>query len=72
VSYIRSNAFSIRPSLQWDGDLNQIKARVKDSIEDMAARWSETEKQECVEATAAAFQGGGGVNSHLSGGQSPH
>lgn len=45
---------------------------MKDSIEDMAARWSETEKQECVDATAAAFQGGGGINSHLSGGQSPH
>ncbi|GAX21090.1 heme oxygenase 1 [Fistulifera solaris] len=57
---------------KWDGDLNQIKARVKESIENMAAHWSEKEKQECVDATAAAFQGGGGVNSHLSGGQSPH
>jgi hypothetical protein len=58
--------------LQWDGDLNQIKDAVKDSIEAMAATWSDIEKKECVDATAAAFRGGGAINSYLSGGQSPH
>jgi heme oxygenase len=57
---------------KWDGDLNEIKARVKGNIEDMVTTWSREEKDRCVEETAAAFRGGGAVNSHLSGGQSPH
>jgi hypothetical protein len=40
---------------------------VKDSIEAMAATWSDKEKKECVDATAAAFQGGGSINGYLSG-----
>lgn len=54
-------------TLQWDGDLNEIKATVKQSIEDMAARWSREEKDECVNATGAAFRGGGMINALLSG-----
>jgi heme oxygenase (biliverdin-producing, ferredoxin) len=50
---------------QWDGDLNVIKDRVKDSIEQMAATWTADEKQQCVDATAAAFAGGGAINSYL-------
>ena len=57
---------------KWDGDLNEIKARVKGDIEDMVAKWSREEKDRCVGETAAAFKGGGAMNSHLSGGQSPH
>jgi len=57
---------------QWDGDLNKIKDAVKESIEAMAATWSPKEKKKCVDATASAFQGGGAINSYLSGGQSPH
>lgn len=57
---------------KWDGDLNQIKGAVKENIEDIVARWSREEKDRCLEETAAAFQGGGGINSHLSGGQSLH
>jgi heme oxygenase len=57
---------------KWDGDLNEIKARVKNDIEEMVAKWSREEKDRCVGETAAAFQGGGALNSHLSGGQSPH
>ena len=57
---------------QWDGDLNEIKGRVKEDIEAMAAAWSQEEKDECVAATADAFRGGGGINAHLSGGYSPH
>ncbi|KAL3924339.1 MAG: hypothetical protein SGILL_001106 [Bacillariaceae sp.] len=57
---------------KWDGDLNEIKARVKGDIEETVAKWSRDEKDRCVSETAAAFQGGGAMNSHLSGGQSPH
>ena len=57
---------------KWDGDLNEIKARVKGDIEDMVAKWSREEKDRCVGETAGAFRGGGALNSHLSGGQSPH
>lgn len=57
---------------KWDGDLNEIKARVKNDIEDTVAKWSREEKDRCVDQTAAAFKGGGAMNSHLSGGQSPH
>ena len=52
---------------QWDGDLNQIKTSVKDNIEAAAAMWNDEQKMECVDATAAAFQGGGGINGYLSG-----
>ena len=44
-----------------------MKETVKQSIEDMAAVWNDEEKKQCVDATAAAFQGGGAINSHLSG-----
>jgi heme oxygenase (biliverdin-producing, ferredoxin) len=57
---------------KWDGDLNEIKARVKAAIEDAVAEWTQEEKGRCIDATAAAFKGGGGLNSYLSGGQSPH
>jgi heme oxygenase len=49
--------------------LNEIKKRVKDDIEAMAAQWSRQEKDECVDATAAAFRGGGMINSYLGGGR---
>lgn len=42
---------------------------MKVSIEAMAAGWNSEEKNECVGATAAAFKGGGAINSHLSGGK---
>jgi hypothetical protein len=64
--------FSFARTKQWDGDLNEIKARVKDSIETMAAGWTLEEKAECVSGTAGAFKFGGAVNSYLSGGRSPH
>ena len=55
--------------LQWDGDLNEIKDAVKANIEAMASTWNADQKKQCVDATAAAFQGGGAINSHLSGAQ---
>jgi heme oxygenase (biliverdin-producing, ferredoxin) len=57
---------------KWDGDLNDIKAKVKANIELMAATWTEEQKQECVDATAMAFRGGGGINSALNGGKAGH
>jgi heme oxygenase len=52
--------------------LNQIKENVKNNIESMAAKWSLEERQECIDATAAAFEGGGAINSYLLGGVNPH
>lgn len=59
---------------QWEGDLNELKATTKQIIEDLAASWSPEERKECVDATAAAFQGGGSLVSLLTGGasSSPH
>ena len=58
---------------KFDGDdLNATKRAVKDDIEDMVSRWTREEKDRCVGETAGAFRGGGSINSHLSGGQSPH
>jgi heme oxygenase (biliverdin-producing, ferredoxin) len=57
---------------KWDGDLNEIKSRVKNDIEGIVATWSRGEKDRCVGETAKAFQGGGAINSHLSGGRSSH
>jgi len=46
-----------------------MKATVKQSIEDMAAQWTDEQKQECVDQTKMAFQGGGSVNAFLAGGR---
>jgi len=52
---------------KWDGDLKKIKTDVKNSIEELAASWSREQKDLCVGATAAAFQGGGMLNAYLMG-----
>lgn len=57
---------------KWDGDINVIKASVKDEIEAMADGWSREEKDMCVNATMDVFRGGGSINAYLSGGASPH
>ena len=57
---------------KWDGDLNDIKNKIKADIEIMAAAWNEEERKQCVDATAMAFRGGGGINSHLNGGKRGH
>ena len=58
--------------VKWDGDLNKIKDKVKNDIEEMVAGWTREQKDRCVGETALAFGLGGAVNSYLSGGQSPH
>ena len=44
-----------------------MKATVKQNIEDMVAQWTDEERKICVDQTAAAFQGGGGINANLAG-----
>jgi len=52
---------------KWDGDLNEIKARVKGTIESMASTWSADERAECVDATADTFRYAGAINKYLAG-----
>lgn len=56
---------------KWGEDVNKLKARVKEQIEVMAKPWSRDERDKCINATAGAFRGGGGLNSYLFRG-SPH
>lgn len=53
---------------KWDSDINELKVTVKNSIEELVATWTREQKDVCVDATAAAFQGGGSLNSYLGGG----
>jgi hypothetical protein len=39
--------------------------RTKNIMESIAATWNEQEKLRCTEATAAAFKGGGDINSYI-------
>jgi len=57
---------------KWDGNLNEIKDRVKNDIEDMVVNWSPEERKRCTDETAAAFRGGGSLNSYLAGGNIRH
>jgi len=50
---------------KWDGNVNKIKGDVKENIERMAAGWSRSEKDQCVDETMEAFRGGGSVNQYL-------
>jgi len=50
---------------KYGEDLPQLKSRTKSIIESIAATWTEKEKQRCAEATAAAFKGGGAINSYI-------
>ena len=52
---------------KWEGDLNEIKAPVKGEIEDMAASWSQEQRDECVGATADTFRYAGAINMYLAG-----
>ena len=52
---------------QWEGDLNEIKARTKGAIETMAASWSNEQRETCVGVTADTFRYAGAINKYLSG-----
>jgi len=58
-------------SIQWGDDVNELKAKVKNQIEEIAKQWTREERDNCVNATAGAFKGGGAINGYLYGG-SPH
>ena len=51
--------------MQWGEDVNDLKARVKDDIEELAKTWSREERDECINATPATFTGGGAINGYL-------
>mmetsp|Transcript_41933 Transcript_41933/g.75562 ORF Transcript_41933/g.75562 Transcript_41933/m.75562 type:complete len:285 (-) Transcript_41933:307-1161(-) len=56
---------------KWGEDVNELKPRVKNLIEEVALQWSREERDKCINATAGAFKGGGAINGYLGGG-SPH
>lgn len=56
---------------KWDENVNELKPRVKAQIEELARQWSREERDNCINATAGAFRGGGAINGYLYGG-SPH
>ena len=43
---------------------------MKNQIEEIAKLWTRTERDECINATANAFKGGGAINGYLHGGNS--
>lgn len=56
---------------KWGDDVNELKAKVKNQIEEIAKQWTREGRDNCVNATAGAFKGGGAINGYLYGG-SPH
>jgi len=56
---------------KWGENVNELKARVKTQIEDLAKPWSREARDKCINATAGAFRGGGSINGYLFRG-SPH
>jgi len=56
---------------KWGENVNELKPRVKTQIEELAKQWSREERDQCINATAGAFKGGGAINGYLYG-RSPH
>ena len=56
---------------KWDDNVNELKDSAKGQIEELAKGWNRKERDSCIDATAAAFMGGGAINGYLYGG-SPH
>ena len=56
---------------KWGENVNELKDKVKGQIEQLATGWNRKERDSCIDATAAAFRGGGAINGYLYGG-SPH
>lgn len=56
---------------KWGENVNELKARVKTQIEELAKPWPREERDKCINATAGAFRGGGAINGYLFRG-SPH
>mmetsp|Transcript_14913 Transcript_14913/g.22980 ORF Transcript_14913/g.22980 Transcript_14913/m.22980 type:complete len:288 (+) Transcript_14913:57-920(+) len=56
---------------KWGENVNGLKDTVKGQIEELAKGWNRQERDSCIDATAAAFMGGGGINGYLYG-RNPH
>ena len=56
---------------KWGENVNELKESVKGQIEQLAKGWDRKERDGCIDATAAAFMGGGAINGYLYGGN-PH
>lgn len=56
---------------KWGENVNELKDSVKGQIEELAKGWDRNKRDSCIDATAAAFMGGGGINGYLYG-RSPH
>jgi len=50
---------------KWGENVNALKPRLKNQIEELALEWSREERDQCINATMGAFQGGGQVNVYL-------
>lgn len=53
---------------KWGENVNELKDSVKGQIEQLAKGWDRKERDGCINATAAAFMGGGAINGYLYGG----
>mmetsp|Transcript_11990 Transcript_11990/g.28136 ORF Transcript_11990/g.28136 Transcript_11990/m.28136 type:complete len:261 (+) Transcript_11990:195-977(+) len=56
---------------KWDENVNELKSRNKEAIENFASSWTREERDRCVNETPNTFKGGGSLNGYLFGG-SPH
>jgi len=56
---------------KWGENVNGMKDTVKGQIEELAKGWNRQERDSCIDATAAAFMGGGSINGYLYG-RNPH
>jgi len=56
---------------KWGENVNELKPKVKSQIEELAKPWSREDRDNCINATAGAFRGGGSLNGYLFGGK-PH
>lgn len=54
---------------RWGENVNELKSKVKNQIEELAQEWSREERDNCIHATAGAFRGGGALNGYLFGGR---
>jgi heme oxygenase len=51
---------------QWEGDVKVLLDNVRKDIDVLASTWSEDERQQCLDETAATFRYGGSLLSYIS------
>jgi heme oxygenase len=52
---------------KWGDNVNELKSSVKALIEKLSKGWNRKERDNCINATKDAFQGGGAINGYLYG-----